>query len=69
MDQNKIPHDPRHLEVLSGVAKMIFRAYGTFGANRAPILHQDYHYLQTSQDKLLFEPHHLGVPSGVSKMI
>ena len=48
---------------------MIFRAYGTFGANRAPILHQDYHYLQTYQDELLLEPHHLGVPSGVSKMI
>jgi hypothetical protein len=24
MDQNEIPHDPRHLGVLSGVSKMIF---------------------------------------------
>jgi hypothetical protein len=33
--------DPRHLAVLSGASKMIFRAYGLFDANRAPILCQD----------------------------
>jgi hypothetical protein len=86
MNQNEIPHDPRHLGVASGASKMIseamvrlaqtvhlsyvkistileqtessfhlassprstigcvqndFWAYGTFGANRAPILYQD----------------------------
>jgi hypothetical protein len=37
--------------------------------NRAPILRQDYHYVQTNQNELPFEPRNLGVPSGVSKMI
>jgi hypothetical protein len=45
------------------------RAYGTYGANHAPILHQDYHYVQTNQKELSFEPCNLGVPTGVSKMI
>jgi hypothetical protein len=40
-----------------------------FGVNRAPILHQDWQYLQTDQNEVLLEPHHLGVSSGVSKMI
>jgi hypothetical protein len=44
-------------------------AYGTFGANRAPILNQDKHNLQTNRNELPFEPPHLGVPSGVSKTI
>jgi hypothetical protein len=39
-----------------------------FGANRAPILRQDYH-LQMDKTELPLELHHLGVPSGVSKMI
>jgi hypothetical protein len=38
-----------------------FRAYGTFGTNHAPILRQDYHYLQTDSNKLPLEPCHLGV--------
>jgi hypothetical protein len=46
-----------------------FQAYGTFGANRAPILHQDYHCLQTDRNELPLEPRHLGVPSGASKKI
>jgi hypothetical protein len=46
-----------------------FRAYGTFNANHAPILHRDKHYLQTDWNELSPEPHHLGGPSGVSKMI
>jgi hypothetical protein len=46
-----------------------FRAYGTFGTNRAPILHQDYHYLQTDSNKLPLEPHHLGVSLDAFKMI
>jgi hypothetical protein len=35
-----------------------------FGAIRAPILRQDWHYLQTDQNELP-----LGVPSGASEMI
>jgi hypothetical protein len=46
-----------------------FRAYGTFGANCAPILHQDYYYLQTFRNELPLDPCHLGVPSGASKPI
>jgi hypothetical protein len=46
-----------------------FWACGTFGANRATILHQVWHYLQSNWIGLLLEPWHLGVPSGVSKII
>jgi hypothetical protein len=46
-----------------------FWAYGTFGANRAPILHQDYHYLQIDRNELPLEPRNLRVPSGASKII
>jgi hypothetical protein len=45
------------------------RASSTLGANRAPILRQDYHYLQTDWSELPLEPRHLGVQSGVSKTI
>jgi hypothetical protein len=44
-------------------------ANGMFGANRAPILRQDYHYLETDWTKLALEPRHLGVPPGAFKMI
>ena len=47
----------------------IIRAYGTFGANRAPTLRQYYHYLQTDRNELSVEPRHLVVPSGASKII
>jgi len=40
-----------------------------FSANRAPMLRQGKHYLQTDQNELPLEPRHLGVPSGASKMI
>ena len=46
-----------------------FRAYGTYDANRAPILRQDWHYLQMDQNELPLDPRHLGVLSGASKMI
>jgi hypothetical protein len=46
-----------------------FRAYVTFGTNHAPILHQNWHYLQTDLNKLPLEPRHLGVSSGASKTI
>jgi hypothetical protein len=44
-------------------------AYSTFGANHAPILRQDYHYLQIDRIELPLEPPNLGVPSGASKTI
>jgi hypothetical protein len=69
MDQNDIPHDPRHLGVPSGAFKNDFWCCGTFGTNRAPILHQDYHYLRMDWIKHPLEPRHLGVPSGASKKI
>jgi len=43
--------------------------YGTFHANRTPIFHQDWHYLQTDRTELWLEPLHLGVPSGTSRTI
>jgi hypothetical protein len=46
-----------------------FRAYSTFGASSAPVLHHDYHYLQMDWIKFSLEPRHLGIPSGVSKTI
>jgi hypothetical protein len=44
-------------------------AYGTFNANRAPILHQDLHYLKIDWIELKLDPHHLEVLLGASKMI
>jgi hypothetical protein len=46
-----------------------FQAYRTFGANRAPILRRDYHYLQIDRNKLPLDIHYIGVPSGVPKAI
>jgi hypothetical protein len=40
-----------------------------FGANRAPILHQHRHYLQTDQNDIPHDPRHNEVTSGASKMI
>jgi hypothetical protein len=51
-----------------GCIKNDFQAYGTFDANLAPILHQDWHYIQMDQNELPLEHHQLGVPSGVSKI-
>jgi hypothetical protein len=52
-----------------GSAQNNFRAYCTFAINVAPILRQDYHYLQRNRNELPFDPHHLGVPSGLPKRI
>ena len=52
-----------------GCVQNDFRANGTFGKNRAPIWHQDQHYLQTDENELSLQPDHLRVPSGASKMI
>jgi len=68
MDQKEIPYDTHHLGAIRCV-QIDFRAHGTFHANRAPILHEDYHYLKRDQTKLPLEPLHLGVPSGASKMV
>jgi hypothetical protein len=46
-----------------------FWAYGMYGANHAPIMHRNQHYLQKDQKEILYDPRHLGVPSGVSKII
>jgi hypothetical protein len=46
-----------------------FWASSMFSTNRAAILRQGKHNLQTDWIELPFEPHHLGVPSGVSKTI
>jgi hypothetical protein len=59
-------HSPRSS---IGCVQHDFRADGTFDTNRAPFLHQDYHYLQTDLNKLPFEAHHLGVSPGASKTI
>ena len=45
-----------------------FQVFGMFHANRARILHQDQHYLQTDLTEHPLEPLHLGVPTSASKM-
>jgi hypothetical protein len=52
-----------------GCVKNNFHGCGMFEASRAPILHQDYHYLQMDWNEDPLEPRCLGVPSGTSKMI
>ena len=52
-----------------GCVQNDFRANGTFAANRAHRLRQDYHFHQTDQNEMLVDPHHLGVPPGVSKTL
>jgi hypothetical protein len=52
-----------------GCVQNNFGDYGTFGANGAPILRQDCHYLRTNWIKQPLEPRHLRVPSGASKTI
>jgi hypothetical protein len=51
------------------MSEMISKNNGTFGANRAPIMPEDLHYLQTDRNELPLKPCHLGVPWGASKMI
>jgi hypothetical protein len=46
-----------------------FRAYGSFGANDAPMLHRHWHYLQMGRNEIPHYPCQLGVPSGASKTI
>jgi hypothetical protein len=53
----------------TGCIQNDFWASGMYGTNCAPILCQDYHYLQMDWIELPHEPCHLGVPPGVSKTI
>jgi hypothetical protein len=46
-----------------------FYAYGTFGANHAPILHWHCHCLQIDWNEIPHDQCHIGDPSGASKMI
>jgi hypothetical protein len=80
MDQNMIPHDPRHLGDRSGASKIIFEVVvrsaqtihlscDMFGPNYAPILHRHSDYLQMDRNEIPQDPCHLVVPSGASKMI
>jgi hypothetical protein len=59
-------HSPR---CSIGCVQDDFHADGTFDTNHAPILRQDYHYLQTDSNMLPLEPCDLGVSLGSSKMI
>jgi hypothetical protein len=52
-----------------GCVQNDFIASGTFSANRAPILCQDEHFLQTDRSEHSLEPRHLGVPLGACKRI
>jgi hypothetical protein len=68
MHRNDIPHDPRHLVVLSGVFKMIsepvVRSTQTMSLSCINIS-----TIPNGPKKHPFEPRHLEVPSGASKMI
>jgi hypothetical protein len=72
LSQNRLKRDSTWLtspRSSIGCLQYYFWAYGMFMANRAPILHQELHYLQTDRSELPLEPRYLGVPSSVSKMI
>jgi len=60
---------PTSTRTTIGCPQKDFQAYGTFGANRAPILCRDEHYIQTDSKSLPLDPRNLGVPSGASKTI
>jgi hypothetical protein len=65
LSQNRSKRDStRHTSPRSsiGCLQYYFRAYGTFDANCAPILHLELHYLQTDRTMLPLVPRHLGVP-------
>jgi hypothetical protein len=63
---SKWPTSPRSS---IGCVQNNFRACDTFGANRAPILQQDLHYLLTERNKHPLELGHPGGPSGSSNTI
>jgi hypothetical protein len=63
---SKWPTSPRSS---IGCVQNHFWAYGTFSANRAPILRQVYHYLRMDWIELPLEPPHHAVSLGVPKTI
>jgi hypothetical protein len=67
--ENEIQLEPRHLERSWEASKRISEHLIHFSANRAHILRQDWHYLQTDRNEHPLGPRHLGVPSGASKTI
>ena len=66
-DQNKTPHDPRHLGVPSSVSKTISEPM----VSSAPTVHLSCTDTgsQQTETRIPLDPRHLGVPSGMSKMI
>jgi hypothetical protein len=42
---------------------------GTFGVNRAPIMHRNQHYLQKDRNEIPYDPSHLNVPLGACKSV
>jgi hypothetical protein len=53
----------------NGCAQNDFRAYCTFGTNRARVLRRGWHYLQRERNELPIDPRHLGVRSVEPKII
>ena len=68
-DTNTVSKQKEARFLKTHVVQNHFRAYGTFDANRAPILRQDWHYVRKDRNELPLEPRHLVVPSGASKTI
>jgi hypothetical protein len=68
MDRNEIAHDPRHLGVLSGVSKMIFKPM-VRSAQAVHLSCSNITSLQMDQNEIPHDLGHVGVLSGVSKAI
>jgi hypothetical protein len=52
-----------------GCVQKDFWVYGTFGTNRAPILHRHWYCLQANWNEIPIDPRRLGILSSVSKPI
>ena len=67
MDQNEIPHDPRHQGVPSDASKMIYEPI----VCSVQTVHLSCIKISniSKWSELSHEAHHLGVPLGASKMI
>jgi hypothetical protein len=69
MDQNKLPIEPHHQGVASGLSKTISEPMVHLVQTMHLSCVKDEHNLQTDRNELPVEPCHLGGPSGASKMI
>jgi hypothetical protein len=72
LSQNRSKRDsirPTSTRSSIGCLQYYFQAYRTFDANRTPIVHQEYYYLQSDRTELPLEPRHLGVRLCASKII